>query len=181
MFTTYTGKRRRSQRKAGVLFQRGSSFHKVNGTPIPQYLNGHLNSIFTKTLLSSQVGIIIHGTTIETTVMGGPAYNSKQIDPGDVILRVDGENATADNIKDLLVGEDLPGSSVTIAVAKGGPQVQNIHRRAHHVGLHSSLFATPAPGNPNQRGCVPAPNLHTTNETHPHISKHPSGGWDDEL
>ena len=87
--------------------------------------------------MGSQVGIIIHGTTIETTVMGGPAYNSKQIDPGDVILRVDGENATADNIKDLLVGEDLPGSSVTIALAKGGPQVYM------YVQSSSSRFAAP--------------------------------------
>ncbi len=91
--------------------------------------------------MGSQVGIIIHGTTIETTVMGGPAYNSKQIDPGDVILRVDGENATADNIKDLLVGEDLPGSSVTIALAKGGPQVYNCMYSLVHPGL--PLLSTP--------------------------------------
>jgi hypothetical protein len=88
----------------------------------------------------SQVGIIIHGTTIEATVMGGPAYNSKQIDPGDVILRVDGENATADNIKELLVGEDLPGSSVTVALAKGGPQVS--HGHTDQSGLLSTLDST---------------------------------------
>lgn len=70
---------------------------------------------------------MIHGTTIENTVMGGPAYNSKQIDRGDVILKIDGKTATSDNVKDLLVGKDVPGSNVTIMIAKGSSQVNSNH------------------------------------------------------
>ena len=55
--------------------------------------------------------------------MGGPAYNSRQIDRGDVILKIDGKRATGENIKELLVGEDIPGSSLIITLAKGSPQV----------------------------------------------------------
>ena len=34
------------------------------------------------------------GVTVDSTVIGGPAYNSRQLDRDDVILRVDGTRAT---------------------------------------------------------------------------------------
>jgi hypothetical protein len=78
--------------------------------------------------IAGQVGIMIHGTTIENTVMGGPAYNSHQIERGDVILKIDGKTATSDNVKDLLVGKDVPGSNINISIAKGSPQVRFMPR-----------------------------------------------------
>jgi S1-C subfamily serine protease len=66
---------------------------------------------------------MLQGTVVDNTVIGGPAHSSKAIGQGDVILKIDGIVVTSDNIKGLLVGSDVPGSSVTVTVAKGGPKV----------------------------------------------------------
>jgi C-terminal processing protease CtpA/Prc len=73
---------------------------------------------------TSQVGIMITGVTIDSTVAGGPAFNSKKLSRGDVILKVDGNSVTNENIFQLLVGRDVPGSSVELCVAKGGSQAR---------------------------------------------------------
>ncbi len=39
--------------------------------------------------------MLLCGCTVESTVVGGPAYNSGQIERGDVILQVDGVAVTA--------------------------------------------------------------------------------------
>ncbi len=67
---------------------------------------------------------MLSGTTIDNIVVGGPAFNSKQLARGDVILQVNGIPATPANIYDLLVGDDRPGSTVVISVSKGGLQVR---------------------------------------------------------
>ena len=74
---------------------------------------------------------MINGVTVDNTIVGSPAFNCKQITRGDVILRVDGIDATADNIIDLLVGSDIAGSSVEISLARGGAQVsmQRLHSK----------------------------------------------------
>jgi hypothetical protein len=42
---------------------------------------------------------------------------------GDVLLQVDGQEATDENIGILLVGNDMPGSRLVLSVAKGGNEV----------------------------------------------------------
>ena len=42
---------------------------------------------------------------------------------GDIILKVNGVSATKENILDLLVGNDIPGSPVEVLVAKGSIKV----------------------------------------------------------
>ena len=71
----------------------------------------------------SQLGIMMNGTMIDNTVIGGPAFNSKQMAHGDIILKVNGVSATKENILDLLVGNDIPGSPVEVLVAKGSIKV----------------------------------------------------------
>lgn len=66
---------------------------------------------------------MLTGVTIDSTVAGGPAFNSMQLSRGDVILSVDGVAVTNENIIQLLVGNDLPGSSVELCAAKGTSQV----------------------------------------------------------
>ncbi len=66
--------------------------------------------------------MVVKGTTIESTDLGGPAYTSKLI-RGDVIIEIDGKQVTESNVGQLLVGNDKPGRPVNITVAKGGPQV----------------------------------------------------------
>jgi C-terminal processing protease CtpA/Prc len=43
---------------------------------------------------SLQIGIMLCGLAIDSTVIGGPAYNCCKLHRGDVILRVDGVPAT---------------------------------------------------------------------------------------
>jgi hypothetical protein len=71
----------------------------------------------------SQVGLVLHGAVIESTIVGGPAYTSMQLGRGDVVLQIDGQEATDQNISSLLVGNDRPGSRLVLSVAKGGSQV----------------------------------------------------------
>jgi S1-C subfamily serine protease len=65
----------------------------------------------------------MNGTMVDNTVVGGPAYNSKQLVHGDVILEVDGREAKNENIFELLIGCDIPGSTVDVKLAKGGSKV----------------------------------------------------------
>ena len=70
-----------------------------------------------------KVGLMMRGLVIESTIMGGPAYASQRLGPGDVVLRVDDQIATEVNVALLLVGNDKPGSKVVVTVAKGGDKV----------------------------------------------------------
>jgi S1-C subfamily serine protease len=66
---------------------------------------------------------MMNGTMVDNTVIGGPAYNSKQLAHGDVILEVDGKEAKNENIFELFIGSDIPGSAVNIKLARGGATV----------------------------------------------------------
>jgi C-terminal processing protease CtpA/Prc len=66
--------------------------------------------------------MMLHGNTIDIMVEGGPAFRCKQLDHGDFILRVDGEEVTLESCPQALIGCDIPGSVVTVTVRKGsGP------------------------------------------------------------
>ncbi len=69
------------------------------------------------------MGLVLNGVEIETTIVGGPAFTSMCLDPGDVLLAVDGTYATENTVENLLIGCDKPGSLVTLTVAKGGSEV----------------------------------------------------------
>ena len=71
-----------------------------------------------------QIGIMLLGTMIDNLVVGGPAYNSRQLHHGDIILKVDGIPVTQNNIHDVMVGNDTPGSPIVVSVARGGPKVK---------------------------------------------------------
>jgi S1-C subfamily serine protease len=65
----------------------------------------------------------MNGITVDSTVVGGPAYNSQQIARDDVILKVDNRPVKNENVLDILSGNDVPGSPVEICLAKGGIDV----------------------------------------------------------
>jgi len=58
------------------------------------------------------------GSHIESMVVGGPAFNSQQLDRGDELILVDGQTVTEGNRNLLLIGGDVPGSQVTLTVRK---------------------------------------------------------------
>jgi C-terminal processing protease CtpA/Prc len=74
-------------------------------------------------LCNVQIGVILNGTTIVDTVVGGPGYNSRQLMPGDVILKIDGVSVTSANITSAMIGRDIPGATLTLTIAKGGTEV----------------------------------------------------------
>jgi C-terminal processing protease CtpA/Prc len=73
---------------------------------------------------TSTVGIMLQDLTIDNLVVGGPAYRCKQLDKGDVILRVDGVEVVLETIQQQITGTDLPGSEVTLTVMKGEGALQ---------------------------------------------------------
>ena len=67
-----------------------------------------------------QVGIMLNDLIIDNMVIGGPAYKCKQLDKGDKIIKVDGYDVDENNFQKILLGDDIPGSSVILTVLKGG-------------------------------------------------------------
>ena len=65
---------------------------------------------------NSTVGIMLNDCVIDTLVVGGPAFNSRQIRPGAMILKIDGKLVSPENITTHLIGVDIPGSEVMAAV-----------------------------------------------------------------
>jgi len=69
-----------------------------------------------------QVGIMLNDLIIDNMVIGGPAYKCKQLDRGDKIIKIDGCDVDENNFQKILLGDDIPGSSVILTVLKGGSE-----------------------------------------------------------
>ncbi|KAJ1480018.1 hypothetical protein T484DRAFT_2022827 [Baffinella frigidus] len=63
----------------------------------------------------STVGLMISGTKIDGILPGGPAQGSR-VTKGDIIIAVDREAATSENVTTLLVGNDEPGVDVVVTI-----------------------------------------------------------------
>ena len=99
----------------------------------------------TRIAANLQVGIMLNGCVIDNMVIGtsasqfwtcsspckgfatsnrglggtgGPAYNSGQLERGDLILEVDRTPVTSDNVHEMLLGSDVPGTHFTMKVKK---------------------------------------------------------------
>ena len=66
------------------------------------------------------VGIMFDRCVIDNMVVGGPAYNSRQLDRGDLVVEIDGRPVDKDSLSQMLVGKDVAGTPVAITVKKGG-------------------------------------------------------------
>jgi hypothetical protein len=62
------------------------------------------------------VGMLLVGMSIDNMVVGGPAYNCQQLNKGDLLMRVDDEEVGLHDIHEKLVGSDIPGTFVKVAV-----------------------------------------------------------------
>jgi len=60
----------------------------------------------------------IKNATVSGVLVGGPAFNSKQVHKDDVIMAVDGQAVQGNQILDMLKGVDKPGSVVTLTLRK---------------------------------------------------------------
>ena len=63
---------------------------------------------------------MLKGVYIDNIVFGGPAYNSEVLKKGDKILKVDGNEVTAENVTHAMVGCDLAGSLVSLEIKRPG-------------------------------------------------------------
>ena len=77
--------------------------------------------------------------TITQTLVGSPAFNSRKVHKGDVIVAIDGEPVADDgkDIQDRLKGVDVPGSSVVISLRKASGYVEHVRLQR----MKSSLIA----------------------------------------
>lgn len=68
---------------------------------------------------ASTVGLMFVGLTIEDMVVGGPAFNSQELERGDTLLAVDGQVVSEATIAEAILGSDVPGTAVRLTVARG--------------------------------------------------------------
>ena len=61
---------------------------------------------------------MLHGVKVENTLIGGPSFGL--LEKGDIIVRIDGEYVTENDVFEKLRGCDLPGSQVVITVERFG-------------------------------------------------------------
>ncbi len=58
------------------------------------------------------------GMTVDNMIIGGPAYNSKLLERGDVICQIDRTPVIMDDLQQSLHGSDVPNSTVVLSVRK---------------------------------------------------------------
>jgi hypothetical protein len=75
--------------------------------------------MFEEVRINYECSVVVDGV-----MFGGPAYRSKQISKGDIILAVDGMQLyTSDAILAALKGSEIPGTSVTLTIKNQGTNV----------------------------------------------------------
>eukprot|EP00960_Hanusia_phi_P049342 759506-Hanusia_phi.AAC.4 len=106
---------RRSVRKC---FEICDSLIEVLGTNISLHSCNGTSKLLSSSGPTSTVGIMVNDLTVDGMLIGGPAYNSKMLRKGDKIVKVDGIEVSMDNLQEVLVGDDVPGSEVILTVEK---------------------------------------------------------------
>jgi len=78
------------------------------------------------------LGFELEGCHVSKIYPGGPAFASRQIAEGDLIIEVDGRPATLQNIVGFLIGDDTEGSTCRLRLAKASKTdaVEVLIRRA---------------------------------------------------
>jgi C-terminal processing protease CtpA/Prc len=68
--------------------------------------------------------MILNGLTVDSVIIGSPAHTSRQLARGDIIMKIDGVVATQENVRNLLIGRDAPGTTVAVTVLKARSMVR---------------------------------------------------------
>ena len=68
---------------------------------------------------------MLHGTKIENTLFGGPAFG--HLMKGDILVKVDGSPVSENSILSDLRGTDIPGSKVAMTVWLPRPSVAGLN------------------------------------------------------
>jgi chromosome segregation ATPase len=81
------------------------------------------------------LSVDIKNATVSGVLVGGPAFNSKQVHKDDVIMAVDGQAVQGNQILDMLKGVDKPGSVVTLTLKSTSVSASSFEMRS--PPLHS--------------------------------------------
>jgi len=84
------------------------------------------------------VGVMLNDLVIHNMVVGGPAYKCKQLEVGDEIIKVDGVEVSADRFEEFqkaLIGDDVPGSTLTLTVRKQPEEESSVSEKEVTVKL----------------------------------------------
>ena len=60
------------------------------------------------------IGLMLTGCAIDDTMPGSPSFLCGKIKPGDVILEVDDQKVTEENVVEMIKGADAAGSRVKL-------------------------------------------------------------------
>ena len=73
---------------------------------------------------------------VDEVILGGPAYESKQLDKGDILTQIDRCQVSVTDVQQRLAGSDIVGSTVTLTVCKkSGRTVDVILKRIDSSAL----------------------------------------------
>ena len=90
------------------------------------------------------VGLVLRNTSVEDSVMGGPAYSCQRIHRGDVLTSINGQAVKeGDSVGKLITGGDLVGSCVRLSFKKltGATFQVDLTRIPHErVGARRKVF-----------------------------------------
>ena len=64
------------------------------------------------------LGFNAKNASVTACMVGGPAFNSKQVHENDVIIAIDNQEVKGPEIADLLIGDDTPGSVVELTLKR---------------------------------------------------------------
>lgn len=75
-----------------------------------------------------QVGVMFNGNgLVESVMIGSPAYTSRNVLKGDVIVKVDGEFVQkGEDLQQKIVGDDIPGTFVTLTLKRGPAELIDV-------------------------------------------------------
>ena len=85
---------------------------------------------------------MLEGTVVNIIVPGSPSYKRNAagqcIEPGDIVVAIDGHEVTKADIIPRLRGTDMPGSTVTVSVLKRD-QDEPVHFDLTRAGMRSVM------------------------------------------
>jgi hypothetical protein len=64
------------------------------------------------------LGLMLDGCVVDNVLIGGPAHSSGALRKGNIIVAVDKQLVSTDNVLASIVGSDTPGSSVILTLKK---------------------------------------------------------------
>ena len=86
-----------------------------------------------------KVGVMLHGTKVENTLFGGPAFG--HLIKGDILVKIDGVPVSEETILADLRGSDIPGSTVVLTVLRSKQCTDSLQNQERHSPIDAPNFS----------------------------------------